>query len=757
MNPIAQLPPQFMNWVPVWNQEKQKWEKFPCLPDGTVTDAHNSANWMTYEAAQATGRDVAFVFTENDPYFFLDLDDCADDEGNWSAAAQAIYMSFTGAIGEVSFSGKGLHIIGKCNPAMLQDRKHKWDGWLEFYTEKRFVALGRSGFHVIGGGTWYPEADWTQRLGQLVPQRTTLGELPEGVDEAYTGPTDDEALIAKMLASTGGAGAAFGGKATVAQLWNADPILCQIYPAYDGNQQSFDHSAADAALMAHLAFWTGKDMPRMERLFRRSALMRPKFERDDYRLKTVQDAARMCNRVYDIAPKAERATGTPAPEVYLTIPEMQQHFEGCVYIASEHKVMMPNGKMLKPEQFNAIYGGHIFQMQPDGTGPEKKAFTAFTENRTHKFPRAIMGLFEPKRTSGELFNDEDGIACVNTYFPAHVEMVQGDVTPFMTHLAKVIPDPRDREIMLAWMASAVQNPHKKFQWAPVLQGTEGNGKTFFANCVAYGIGEKFVHRPNPENLTEKHNGWMTRCLLSVVEEIHMNGRREMLENLKWKITNERIPIRGMAMDEETFKNFTKWIFCTNHMDAVVVTTNSRRYAIFYTAQQSKDDKIRDGMTGSYFPDLYRWAKTGGYAAVAHFLMHYPIPDELDPAKLCVDAPRTSSTHQAIEKSLGVVETEIIEATQDGTVGFRGGFISSVMLDAMIKARGLRVSLNKRGDILESLGYIRCPGLNDGRVPSPMVHENGKRPVIYVRPDVDLGHDPVAAYRTAQGYDPVGMG
>lgn len=752
MNAIAQLPHQFMNWVP-HNPVTGQNGKFPCLPNGTIVNPHDPANWISYEQAASNGLGVAFVLTHADPYFFLDLDKCTTPDGNWTADATAIFMSFTGALGEVSTSGTGLHILGKCNAEALRDRRNKWDGWLEFYTGERFIAFGQRGWDAIGG-SFNPDIDWTQRLLQLVPQRTELGELPDGVDETYTGPADDDELIAKMLASTGGAGAAFGGKATVAQLWNADPVLCQIYPAFDGNQQSFDHSAADAALMAHLAFWTGKDMPRMDRLFRRSALMRPKFERNDYRLKTVQDAARMCNRVYDFKkPERDTTTGTPAPEVYLTINEMIDHFAGCTYVASEHRVMLPTGKLLKPEQFNAMYGGHIFQMQPDGTGPEKKAFTAFTENRAYQFPKAVMGVFEPKREPGELFTDGDGITSVNTYFPTHVDMVQGDVAPFMAHMAKVIPDQNDRLVLLSWMAAAVQNPHMKFQWAPVLQGTEGNGKTFFANCVAYAIGEKFVHRPNPENLTEKHNGWMKQCLLAVVEEIHMNGRREMLENLKWKITNERIPIRGMAVDEETFKNFTKWIFCTNHMDAVVVTNNSRRYSIFYTAQQEKADKIRDGMVGSYFPDLYRWAREGGYSAVAHFLMHYPIPDELNPAKLCVDAPRTTSTGQAIQKSLGPIEMEILEATQDGTVGFRGGFISSIKLDEFIRNRGLRVSLNKRGDILEGLGYIKCPGLRDGRTAAPLPHENNKRPVLWVRPDIDVSDDPVALYRKLQGYDP----
>ena len=43
--------------------------------------------------------------------------------------------------------------------------------------------------------------------------------------------------------------------------------------------------------MSHLAFWTGKDMTRMDRLFRRSGLMRDKYrDRDDYRRDTIRGA-----------------------------------------------------------------------------------------------------------------------------------------------------------------------------------------------------------------------------------------------------------------------------------------------------------------------------------------------------------------------------------------------------------------------------------------------------------------------------------
>jgi hypothetical protein len=69
-----------------------------------------------------------------------------------------------------------------------------------------------------------------------------------------------------------------------------------------------------------------------------------------------------------------------------------------------------------------------------------------------------------------------GQTFVNTYWPVDVPRKAGDGSPFLNHLAKVLPDERDRFILLCYMAACVQHKGVKFQWAPLLQGVEGNGK-----------------------------------------------------------------------------------------------------------------------------------------------------------------------------------------------------------------------------------------------------------------------------------------
>jgi primase-polymerase (primpol)-like protein len=705
-------------------------DKVPVDTAGRAANAHDPKNWMTYQAAQAAADrlgpsfGVAFDLTENDPWFFLDLDKCLDTATNqWKPEAVAIFQAFPGAWVEVSSSGTGLHIMGKCRVADLQTKRNKWGGWLEFYTKSRFIAFGKTGWSKIGGVEG--DFDWTDTLRSWVPDRQNLGDLPVGVDPRWTGPVDDEDLIAKMLASTPhGAGAIFSGKATATDLWNANvEVLARCYPAFSGVATDFDHSAADSALLAHLAFWTGRDMPRMDRLFRRSALMREKYRlRDDYRAESIQNAARLCRTVYDRPAPVAKAAPAVAPEVYLTIQEQIEHFKGCVYIRDVHRVMVEGGAMLKSEQFNAYFGGHIFQMQPDGTGPTKKAFEAFTENRAHKFPQALRPCFRPDLAPGLILND----GSVNTYYPPNVAMVPGDASPFTNLLAKLLPVQSDRDILLAYLAAVVQYPGVKFQWAPVLQGCEGNGKTAVFSTVAHAVGRAYTHSPKAEHLSSQFNGYVEGKIFILVEEVHMQGKREMLDVLKPLITNIEIEIEGKGVDKRMIENRSNWGFCTNHRDAVIKSKNDRRYSIFFTAQQAVEDLKRDGMSGSYFPNLYSWLREGqGYAIVAHYLKTYPIPDHLNPATSCHRAPETSSTTEAIKQSLGGAEVEIIEAANDNTRGFREGWVSSWALEELLRRKGFRISRNRQSEILRDLGYAER-----GRSSRAILEEDGKRPILY---------------------------
>ena len=94
------------------------------------------------------------------------------------------------------------------------------------------------------------------------------------------------------------------GKATRRDLWECNvDVLADHYPTISG-KDPFDHSSADNALMAHLAFWTGKDAELMDCLFRNSGRMRDKWDEvhdgdgRTYGQVTIEKAVASCKEVY---------------------------------------------------------------------------------------------------------------------------------------------------------------------------------------------------------------------------------------------------------------------------------------------------------------------------------------------------------------------------------------------------------------------------------------------------------------------------
>lgn len=730
--------PQWINWTG---------NKVPLAP------VNDPSRWASYETVRAIDPDhIGFVLTADDPYFCIDLDH-AYTEGQWSPVAQAVCAMFPGAYVEISQSGTGLHIIGQGTVpegygGEIQPLKPS-----AIYTHGRYIAI--TGRNAQGN----PDAafDLTAFAVTYLKPTGSAVELPPAPGPAAI--PDDATLIAKMLGSRTSAATAFGGKASVVDLWNAnEQALADSWPSVDP-AKPYDASAADAALAGHLAFWTGRDCERMVRLMRMSKLVRPKWDRDDYLPRTVTGAAARCERVYTGgATVVPFPTNTTGPALF-DIEAQATLFAGCTYVIGLHRVLMPNGMLLKPEQFRGAIGGGEFFIDPAGGKPTKNAFEAFTENRITRWPRADTMCFRPELASGAIV-EEGGLTLVNSYVPAPVVLGDGDVTPFLDLLNKLLPNDHDRAIMVAYLAALRQYPGVKFRWCPLIQGVEGNGKGALMAAAEYAVGERYTHKPNAKELGDsgaKFTGWLDRKLLILIEEIYVSDRREVLDALKPLITDDRVEIQHKGVDQVTAENRANFILTSNHKDAVLKTRDDRRYAIFYTAQQCRADLERYGMTGDYMPNLWRWLRQGGFANVAGYLQRYTIPDALNPARDCHRAPETSSTADAIRESRGLVEQEILQACEEGRPGFAGGWISSVRLAQLLHDLRRTVAPRKRGALMSSIGYVPHPVLPNGQCNQPIMQEEQKRPTLYVLEgsiqarNLTEGGEVLRAYMKAQGY------
>lgn len=743
---------QFLLYKVVQVSGEPKPRKIPVHPVTLdATDAHNPSAWTDAQTAcdRATQLGapygVAFSFQPGNGLFFLDIDGALQADGTWSPLAQEMCRRFAGAAVEVSTSGTGLHIIGRgaapphaCKNIPLH---------LELYTEYRFVAL--TGWHAVGDAA----TDHTAALAALVaehfPPRAGDG-VPDGEWTTeprpdWRGPEDDADLIRRALNSRSAASMFDTSRASFSDLWtrNVD-VLSQAYP---DPVRAYDASSADAALAAHLAFWTGGDCERIDRLMRQSELVRDKWERHDYLPRTIQGA---CARQRDVLQDkpVEPVAAAPAPavgeplkptlvsgNVFLSPADQVQFFEGCVYIFESHRVLVPGGHLLPPERFKVRYGGYTFLMDNSNQRTSRDAWEAFTQNQAYRAPRADRTCFRPDLPPGAVIK-EGSRTLVNLWWPAEVRREKGDVSLFIDHLARVLPNERDQRILLSYMAAIVQHQGVKFQWCPLLQGAEGNGKTTFTRCVAEAVGQRYTHWARADRINAQFNGFLLNRVFIGVEDIYVpEHRREVWETLKPMITGEMQEIEAKGVDQDSRNVVCNFMLNSNHRRAVQKTRNDRRLAVFYTAQQTAEDVARAGMDGEYFGRLYGWLKGNGgygYACVAEYLATYPIDPEFDPAGKCQRAPRTSTSDEAVAATVGGVESEILEAIDQGVPGFRGGWISSMALDQLLARTRMdsRIPRNARRELLESLGYFWHPALHNGRVNNDVLPDAGK-PRLFV--------------------------
>lgn len=234
---------------------------------------------------------VGFVLTLDDPYVGIDLDHCVAEEGTIEPWAQEIIRTM-GSYTEVSPSGSGVRIFAK---GKLPDKSCR-SGDVEMYETGRFLTL--TGTPLPGAaGTSLPIVENQAGIGVVHKNFIAKPAAPSTPTLSSTGPTksqtpvmDDDSLLAKIRASK--------------QADKFNTLMSGDHSAYRSP------SEADRALCGILAFWT-QNADQMDRLFRSSALYRPKWNEQrgaqTYGTKLIAKAIAEVKDVYRGSPQGSQA------------------------------------------------------------------------------------------------------------------------------------------------------------------------------------------------------------------------------------------------------------------------------------------------------------------------------------------------------------------------------------------------------------------------------------------------------------------
>lgn len=254
-------------WV-LWKLTEKGKEPFQL--NGKLAKSTDPLHWSNfdevvkaYEVGQGVYNGIGYVFSKDDPYTGIDLDDCFID-GELTGEAQQI-VGELGSYTELSQSGNGLHIFVKASKPGTRSKNTKQG--FEMYEHSRFFVV--TGSHLSGTPETIEERQhevdnlYERMFGRAKEKKASRSIEPKSP------PMDDTTIL------------------SIAQSAKNNE---KFNPLYAGDISGYgSHSEADQALCNLLAFYT--QIPeQIDRLFRGSGLMRDKWEREEYSESTINKA-----------------------------------------------------------------------------------------------------------------------------------------------------------------------------------------------------------------------------------------------------------------------------------------------------------------------------------------------------------------------------------------------------------------------------------------------------------------------------------
>ena len=282
-------------WI-CWNfrtrasEKDGKCTKVPCAASGNKTGTNDEYRdtWVTFDEAKAAAAEkhysgVGFVIPEG--YFFLDIDHKPLDDPYVVKMLERF-----GSYAEKSVSGEGIHIYGKCDfskvPTEKKDDKLKLN-------RKYYTKNPNNGTELYIGGLTNRFAVFTEDVVQNESLKECTNAILVTLNKDMLRDKPDPHAKREQLA-----------RQVTEQ--NAEIIIHNLgaqknwekfYRLFEeGDISAFgSQSEADLALCTMIAFRTGERPELIDSVFRKSALYREKWERDDYREDTIAKAIAGCH------------------------------------------------------------------------------------------------------------------------------------------------------------------------------------------------------------------------------------------------------------------------------------------------------------------------------------------------------------------------------------------------------------------------------------------------------------------------------
>jgi hypothetical protein len=361
-------------------------------------------------------------------------------------------------------------------------------------------------------------------------------------------------------------------------------------------------------------------------------------------------------------------------------------------------------------------------------GRKVEASYSFDEQRQAKGAQSLVSV--TYAAGAATIVNRDGLTYCNRWVNARPKPVPGDVTPWLTHVERMIPERFEREHLLNALAHKVQFPTHKINHAILMGGNHGSGKDTMFAPFFWAIGgeaKRNCSLVKNEDLTSQW-GYALECEVMEISELRQaeaKDRRALENTLKPIIAAppELLTINRKGLHPYYALNRVFVIAFSNERVAISLPSEDRRWFVIWCEAARLTE--REAMA------LWNWYKNqNGYQAVAHYL-HTRDVSAWNPS---APPPLTEAKQIMIEHGMSTSEAFLVDMLRRRAGEFARGVIGSPFHALCDRLQGLAPQGTKivQGALLHA---VKEAGWVDmGRVAA---HDYPSKKHIFRAPDVGL--------------------
>jgi len=300
---------------------------------------------------------------------------------------------------------------------------------------------------------------------------------------------------------------------------------------------------------------------------------------------------------------------------------------------------------------------------------------------------------------------ENGRSAVNLWAPgplnsgawARIDADDYDVDPWLTLVHYLIPDKRERDHLLDWIAFVIQNPGVKQNWHPLIGGKQGIGKDTIFYPLTVGLADNAV-MIGPEDINGQWTDWMARATLVLVEELNSFIRKEISDKMKPMLAAppDQLRVNTKGVPQYYIPNILNTVMFTNHEAAVSVSKDDRRIFVLWSDVEP--------WGADAFVSLYTWLADSGSALVCRWLAKRDLSAHNPVSR----APDTQAKLDMARASMTPIEDVLLGEIELENGIFEKDLVTLQEVIEFLRGEGFRgVSAMKVGILLKQNGGAKC--------------------------------------------------